>query len=214
MRDIHDAAGKHLRKFLWMSYLTGSAVDASFLGHLAWHIRESGGRGVDEFAVNPNSNMGHAKIKLLLGREFEDPELHYVTTALHDKKNDQRIETKIPIRLPSSILSRSFKDFQEPASSHEPIPDTARFDCVKWHEHTVKRRADAANVHWSRIVPASLYWDGVEITNRDNFFTICLRDLRSNVSTAMIILRRHLSYDTNLATSPKDCSTRPPREQK
>ena len=193
LRDDHAAAGKSLRKFLWMSYLTGQSVDAGFLGHLAWHIRECGGQGVDDFAVNPKSDMGHARIKLLLGREFDDPELHYVNTSLHDKKNNQRIEHRVPIRLPSTIFSRSFEDFQEPALITEPIEETARFDCVRWHEHSVKRKADAANVHWSKIIPGALYWDGVEFTNRDNFFTICLRDLRSNVSHALIILRRLLS---------------------
>ena len=183
-----------MRKFLWMSYLTGTSVDAQFLGHLAWHIGKCGGHGVDDFAVNPNSNMGHAKIKLLLGREFDDPDLTYPSTVLHDKKTDQRIEARIPIHVPSKIFERNFKDFEQPTETAEPATDVVRFDCARWRDHSI-RKASEGKVHWSRVVPAALYWDGVEFQNRDSFFTICVRDLRANVSYPMIILRRALSHN-------------------
>ena len=201
--DARAAAGKGLRKFLWLSYLTGKTVDANFLGHLAWHIRECGGQGVEDFAVNPNSDMGHARVKLILGREFDDPELEYVNTAVHDTKSNQRSEARVPIHLPSVIFKREYKDFQEPAALiTEPAEDTTRFDCARWHEHSVRKKA-AEKKHWSRIIPSALYWDGVQFQNRDNFFVICIRNLRTNVSHPMIILRRTLRQIKSRKRAPE-----------
>ena len=192
MNESYAAAGKELRKFLWMAYLTSANVDAKFLGHLAWHITKCGGQGVEDFVVNPTSDMGHARIKLVLGREFDDPELDYYSCPIHDKKSDQRSEARMPIQLPSKIFDRNFKDFREPKEPVEPASETAKLECERWRGHEI-RKEYGSRLHWSRIVPAALYWDGVQFQNRDNFFTICIRDLRTNVSYPMVILRWPLS---------------------
>ena len=171
-----------------MSYFTSKAVNAKFLGHLAWHIGKCGGVGGDDFAVDPASDMGYARIKLLSGRDFDDPELCYVSTPMYDKKNNQQAENRVPTHLPSRIFGAQFKDFQEPIELTEPAEEIARLDCPRWREHRVRQRVMSSH-HWSRIVPAALYQDGVHFQNRDNFFTICVRDLRTNVSHVSIILR-------------------------
>ena len=190
MQDHHAEAGKQLRKFLWLAYLTGATVDAEFLGHLAWHILQCGGQGVSDLSVNPNSDKGYRRVRLVLGREFEDPTLTYVTTPLHDNKTNQRVEGRVPIHLPSNI----FNGYDTgPMPLIEPAAETTRFDCDRWETHALRQKAVAAGMHYSKIMPVSLYWDGVQFQNRDSFFTICVRDLRTNVSHPIIFLREALS---------------------
>jgi hypothetical protein len=193
LSESFGAAGKELRRFLWMSYLTSAKVDARFLGTLAWHIRASGGHGVDDIACNPTTNRGDERIKLVLGREFEDPHLTYISTVVHDKKNNQRSEARMPVHLPFNILEREYDNFQEPSDLVEFAENMNRFDCDRWHQHRVRRKATEQNIHWGRIVPAALYWDGVQFENRDSFISVCLRNLRTNVSYPMAILRTLLS---------------------
>ena len=50
VHSAHAQAGKALRKFLWLAYLTNKTVDAKFLGHLAYHIGQCGGQGVEDLA--------------------------------------------------------------------------------------------------------------------------------------------------------------------
>ena len=111
---------------------------------------------------------------------------HYTT------KNNQRVEQRVPVHLPSRILSHNFKDFKEPMGPVVPALESARLDCARWRQHSVRQKFEG-KYHWSRIVPGALYWDGVQFQNRDSFFCVCLRDLRTNTSHVCIILRHNLN---------------------
>ena len=187
-------AGKKLRSFLWSSHLSSRTVDATFLAELSWHITSAGGRGVEDLGVPPESKAGAKHIKLLLGQNFADPTLYYVKTPLHDKITSQRVQTSVPIHLPSQI----FEEQLESHDSHVDTNDTQTpthvhdLDCRKWREHPVRQR-HAHILPSSRIRPVALYWDGVQYTERDNFFGLFIRDLLTGVSHLMVVVRWHLS---------------------
>ena len=166
----HVDHGAALRKYLWLSHLSSKSVDATFLAELAWHITKAGGRGVEDLGACPGSTHGCDRIRFLLGHEFKDPKLHYVNVPLFNKHTSERVETDIPIHLPSAIFEEQFSsdvssDTQSSATE-EPVNSRKRQD------HPVRRRHTSL-VHWSRIRPVSLYWDGVQYTQRDTF-SVCI----------------------------------------
>ena len=145
VQSAHAQAGRALRKFLWLGYLTNKTVDAKFLGHLAYYIGQCGGQGLEDLAVSPSSDKGYQRIKLLLGRDFDDPELEYTNTALHDKKHNQRVEQRVPVHLPSRILSQNFKDFKEPIEPVAPALESAKLDCARWRQHSVRQKFEGTH---------------------------------------------------------------------
>jgi hypothetical protein len=176
--------GVELRKFLWTSYLSNKKVDATFLAELAWRITKAGGRGVEDIGSNPKFNHGHDHVKLLLGRDFKDPELHYVSAPMFNKITSERVNVDIPMHMPSAIFKDVFESHVEP-TCEEPVLE--ELDCSKWRDNPVRKRHE--KVHWSRIVPTALYWDGVQYTIRDSFFGLYIRDLRSSVSHLVVLVR-------------------------
>jgi len=187
----HRDHGCELRKFLWLSHLTSKKVDATFLAQLSYHITQAGGVGVEDLAMTPESKHGSEHIRLLLGQEFEDPELYYVKTPMYDKIVAERKEVSMPIHLPSTIFKEHFKSAAEPSEGEEE-PVLEHLDCHKWSDHPVRNR-HKDRLHWSRIVPAAMYWDGVQYTIRDNFFAIYLRDLREGISHVLVVVSGGLS---------------------
>ena len=182
-------AGTRLRDFVVGSLSTYTVVTAAFVGELCDLISAAGGIGVADLATLDRANASKY-LKLRLGREYEAPGLYYVNTPLYNKKVAGRVSEKIPIHLPSDIFSREMEDHNDPASSIEPASSSSRFHCKAWVDSEVRK---SSNLHWSRIIPCSLYWDGFAYGVRESAEGVYIRNLRTNEPFLVAILRRQLS---------------------
>ena len=182
----HVDHGIALRKFVWLSHLSNKTVDATFIAELAWHITKAGGKGMEDLGASPESTHKSDHIRLLLGQEFKDPNLYYVKSPLFNKHTGERVECNIPMHLPSAIFEEQFSSDTQSSETEQPTLEHLNFS--KWQDHPVRIR-HKGSVHWSRIRPVSLYWDGVQYTIRDTFFGLYMRDLITNVSHLIVLVR-------------------------
>jgi hypothetical protein len=154
----HDALLQEFRKVLFEWLLLGS-MDAAKISTIAFFCSELGIRGMSDLATNPkngnSSKNGSAKVKLLLSREFRNPQMTYVTIPTYDKLACQRSSQDIPVRLPSNIFPSLFKPDHRDEPLLEPSTTKQYIDAQCWSTHPVVPRA-----HWSRVVAGALYMDG------------------------------------------------------
>lgn len=130
------------------------------------------------------------KIKLLLGREFGDPDLDYVSAPMYCKKSASRTSTRLAVQLPSKLFKDEFENHIEPTTDREPDESQCNFDCEAWATNSVRAQS---SLHWSRIKPCSLYVDGVQYVVRESFQGMYLRDLRTGIQNLLCIIRLRLS---------------------
>lgn len=181
----HVDHGSALRKFLWLSHLSSKSVDAAFLAELAWHITRAGGRGVEDLGASPESKHRSDHMRIILGQEFKDPKLYYVETPMFNKITSERVVCSTPIRLPSAIFEEHFSSVAQSSEPKELATD--HLDFRKWQDHPVRTRHKNSYPR-SRIRPVALYWDGVQYSQRDNFFGLYMRDLLTNISHLMVLV--------------------------
>ena len=167
-------------------------VTAAFIGELCHRITNLGGRGVSDLACSTRNSSKH--LKLVLGREYKAPDLYYVKSALYNKKAAARISEQVPIHLPSEIFSKELGGQAQPTSSDETECSGSRFQCKAWRDHEVRR---SSSIHWSKIIPCSLYWDGFLYGVRESAVGVYIRNLRTDAQYLVAILRRKLSLRKN-----------------
>lgn len=201
--------GQLLREFLVMSFSRNAVVTAAFVGELCHLITNAGGRGVTDLAWTATNKS--RRLKLVLAREYTAPDLYYVKTPLYNKKAAARTTQQIPIHLPSEIFQRELEGQEQLISSTEPELSASKFQCKAWLDHEVR---SSSNLHWSRIIPCSLYWDGFLYGVRESAVGVYIRNLRTGVQYLMAILRRQLSLlkktqVLNIEFHVKDLLTKP-----
>jgi hypothetical protein len=192
--DVAAAQEASLREFrnqLYLWYCCGATIDAKLVAIICFYFTSCGCRGLEDLAVRPETASKHASehVRLVLGREFPSPELDSCKTALYDKQSCQRVWEPIPVHLPSKIYAQHFSEEPQPSEAQEPQESIDRFDCAAWWEHPVVQKAEEQGVHWSQVRPTAIYVDGVQFTNNDSFHGLFLRDLRSNFSHLMALIR-------------------------
>lgn len=143
---------------------------------------------LEDLSVKPDqaSRHGSNKIKLVLGREFGDPNLEYCKNVpTFDKLKAERSSMDIPILLPSKVWAEEFEGHEVPEVD---AATKVRYECEAWCQHPVVLGASNP----SRVVPGALYVDGVQYSETDSLEGIFLRDLRTNVSHLLCLLRSFL----------------------
>ena len=112
-------------------------------------------------------------------------------TALWDKRACQRTSEAIPVRLPSQIFAEEMAKVEESSLqlTQEPQESLDKFDCQAYFDHPVVQLGATKGLHWTRVIPAALYIDGVAYTKHDAFHGFFLRDLRTGLSYLMVLLR-------------------------
>ena len=181
--------GAELREFLVLAYSTHREVTATFIAELCCHIVAAGGNVVDDLAYKTTRNASE-HLKFILGREYGDPDLDYVETPVHSKQSSSRTSISMPIQLPSKIMQRELAGHIEPAERVEPQSSSCPFDCEAWEKSRLRK---STSLHWSRVVPVSLYVHGVQFGIRESFQGLCMRNLRTGVQTLVSIIRVFLS---------------------
>ena len=123
-----------LRDFITRSFAVQRQVDAAFVTELCWHIIHSPVDTIGDLAVHPKqaAKNGSQHLKLVLGKEFVNPELYYVDVPVYDKQLSKRATTKIPLNLPSVIYQEKYASHVDPPIAEEPQSSISRFDCVPW----------------------------------------------------------------------------------
>ena len=78
-------------------------------------------------------------------------------TTAHTKRGCVREQFPIPVQMPSTVLAKQFQGHVEPDGADASVIATL------FGDHPVVRESRARGLHWSRIVPACVYWDGVNM---------------------------------------------------
>ena len=182
--------GAALREFLILSYSTQKVVTAAFVAQLCCLIVDNGGgNGIHDLAYKTTRSASE-HLKLIMAREFGDPNLDYVETPVYLTKSASRSSVSMPVQLPSKIFQRELEGHVEPAATVEPQSSFANFDCEVWESNPLRQ---STSLHWSRVIPVSLYLDGVQYGVRESFHGLYIRNLRSGVQHLMSIIRADLS---------------------
>jgi hypothetical protein len=183
------AFGADLRKSYLIDYDSG-LLDATTLATKCWYITHSGGRGVEDLMVNPNTSSRHASehIERILQREFPPPPVRKVLVPATPKRSAIREESyTVDVQLPSTLLVEEMQDHVEPFGD-DPTGLIALFQS---HPIIAAAKVEAPRPHWSRLRTATLYWDDVAYTKRDKFFGLFLYSFLSGRHHLLFCLRRH-----------------------
>jgi hypothetical protein len=184
-------AGEEYRKYLIAQAVSGELSYKGLSEH-AWHHTQSGGCGVEDFAMPPTTSTSNAAkhVDLILSRYFEHPNMFYVDVWVQDPWTGLRCKIKLPMRLPHSTLDDEYldRDFSGPDEVH---PDL-NFDAFLNHVGT--RRARQQEIPYTRIKGISFYWDGINYTktSRGLIWAICYMDISTGKRYLCALLRSEL----------------------
>lgn len=183
-----NAAVSEIRQQLLEAYVSGGAIcNAVWIAKLCHWISKAGLEGLEDLALSPETAPKHAsdKLKILLSKDYHDPELVFINTPVMDKRLSTRVSTQIPIRLPSAIFN------SEQIKNEPPGPDPLLAENLLDQESFTKHPVVQANkeLHWSRIIPIAMYFDGVSYTKHDSFWAFYVRNLRTGVQELCILIR-------------------------
>ena len=138
--ELHSAdPGAALREFVVLAYSTQKVVTAAFVGELCKLISDAGGQGVKDLSFS-NGRKASQHLKLVLARDFGDPDLDYVQTPIYTKRSASRSSISMPVQLPSKIFSRELEDHIDPTSSTEPDENACNFDCEMWRNSPLRKQ--------------------------------------------------------------------------
>ena len=162
--------------------LTG--VDLATQAH---YCTLAGVTGMEDLAVKPEYALKHGDehVKLVLGRKYVLPKLKYIDVPAHTKRGCVRQDMRVPVRLPTDILSEAHGGQTAP-SGDDPCADVMNV----FADHPVVRQARIGGLHWSQVLIVCLYWDGVQYTTRDNFLAFYLNDMRTNKIHLLFLYRK------------------------
>ena len=101
------AAGEEARKLLKEMYILRKPLTAKDIAVLCYWLGKNGGCGLGDLGLSPerkNESNFSAHVQLILGREFEDPELYYADVPQNSKKGVIRESMSIPFRPPTDTM--------------------------------------------------------------------------------------------------------------
>jgi hypothetical protein len=196
--DLAADAGRQLRTLLTSLYLT-EQCSAQKLCSAAWYHMASGGCGLDDLALDPRVERptGHynAFIKLVLGREFGDPSLSYISTPMYDKRNACRSNVMVPIMRPTEAMSQYLLGHQNAVDANDlqaPLP--LAFPDAAWTPEELSNQVIqdglAKGFHLSRLRRVGIFMDDAGFTKNESFHAIYLNDVSSSVRFLLAILRK------------------------
>ena len=184
--EARVAARAALRDHLVTRYVGGLLTASDLAKQAYWHT-EAGGVGLEDLAVHPDVAVRHAAehIGLVLNRTFARPELNTLLVPAYGKKSCMREAYAVAMRMPSSIFDDEYADHTEPPGD-DPLSDFL----AMYEAHPVVAGFRRRGLHWSRLVPAYLYWDGVRYTTRDSIVAFSIADLRSGKTHLLFVVRK------------------------
>lgn len=137
--------------------------------------------------MNKNKNT---HVELVLSREFPKPNLYKAGAPQFDKHASSRQELPIVTRNPHEVLEEDYTDFNEVQGSDDGVSKAwwNVFDA-----HPVVKQARERCIHWSRIIPVALYWDGIMYTKNESSTCFYVHNLRTLKKYLFAVVRLGLS---------------------
>ena len=187
--QTYELYAQEFREFLIKRHVSGH-LHANDLCKIAYYHERSGGIGLSDLALSPSQadKNGHAHVQDVLANEYNMPNLYSAEMPTYNKHDARRSTSNIPVRLATDTLSAAYAD----------AGDTHDDGLVEPHlnnlflNHPVVRRSREAGVPLKKIIPVSLYWDGVMYTRRDSFYGFYFTDLRSGLKYMSAMFRAGL----------------------
>ena len=178
--------GRQLRNYLEQKFLGGelTAVD---LVIQSYYTTAAGGKGLEDLAILPAHANKHAAehVDLILGKKYTRPNVKTIMVAACRKKGCVREKIPCPIRLPTQIMSETYA-----IADHIDKPGEDPSVLRLFGNHPVVKHGFEQKLHWSRILPLVLYWDGVMYTKRDSFLGLSVTDYRTMKSSLIALFRK------------------------
>lgn len=183
-----EQIGTALFKLLTGLYGSGK-LDANYCAEIAWYFSEVGGPCCETIAVRPDLAVknGARQMKFALAKEENLSDIIKVEAPVYDKKTVSRIPYQIPVRLPTAIVAPKHRNSPD-LPGEDPLVEEGTLDSPSLTEHIVYKQ-QKARVHWSKMIPIVLYYDGVGYTKRDSFHGVYMRDLRTMEEHIIFLIR-------------------------
>ena len=163
-----DAFGQEYRKMLIID-LSNGTIDAAKLTKTAWLHTKSGGRGVEDLMLEPtDANAKHASelVERIFRAEYPPPPLLKLAVPATPKRDNNRDNSYVvDVQLPSSILIELVENHIEAIDAMQ----AELLDLFRTHPVVTEARSEPNPIHESRLRPATIYWDGVGYSKRDQF---------------------------------------------
>ena len=175
-----EEAGKELWRLLVLEY-AGKQIAATTITAIAYWATLAGCLGVEDLAVGPS--LAHKDrndyVKLAIGKHYDNPDLYYCKVPAYEKYANRRQLVQVPMQLPSVIFKQQLAEMPDISKLPAEDPALPNYNCPKLYDHPVWNSQKADMMHWSRVIPCALYWDGVQYTKRDSFHALYLLNLRT-----------------------------------
>jgi hypothetical protein len=113
-------------------------------------------------------------VNTVLTKNFELPELDFIETPGYDKISSCRTTFGTPVQYVHKKLNTLYTDIPMPTGD-----DIFAESLPSFRDHPVRKAALQNGVHWSRIVPLAICWDGVRHNKKENFEGMQFHDLRT-----------------------------------
>ena len=144
---------------------------------------------MSDLAVNPKNaeRHGHAHVQVVLDRNYTMPNLYKVDVPCFNKHDSRRSTSQVFVKLASETLSDKYAN-GDAADGLAPTcidPDLQQV----FSSHPVVEKARSDGVPDTKIIPVSLYWDGLGYTKRDSVVAFYFTELRSGQTHLGALLR-------------------------
>ena len=184
-----DAFGQEYRKMLIID-LSNGTIDAAKLTKTAWLHTKSGGRGVEDLMLEPtDANAKHASelVERIFRAEYPPPPLLKLAVPATPKRDNNRDNSYVvDVQLPSSILIELVENHIEAIDAMQ----AELLDLFRTHPVVTEARSEPNPIHESRLRPATIYWDGVGYSKRDQFLGFFLYCFASRKSFLLFSIRK------------------------
>ena len=178
MVEQAEEAGKRLRD-IFVKKLASGSFTAEELVEICWYHSISCGLGCDDLMVNPEHahRNGSQHIKRALALTHELAKTEPVRVPAYSKIACTRMTSDIACQRPKQRMHDDYMGVVD-AAGDDPLVGIGFSD---FENHPARIRALAQGIHWSKIIPIAMYWDGVRYTKHENFEAFYWQDLRTQV---------------------------------
>ena len=131
--------------------------------------------------------ISDSNLRCHLRKEFPEPEVQWVRVPMSSKKSVGRSVQEHPLRLPSAMI-RDELSGTDPATLANLLERDSAYRSL-YDNHPVTREAMQDGLPVERIVPLSVYFDGVQYTQNENFLGFYITNLRTRKLRLVWLLR-------------------------
>lgn len=189
VENLKRIFGQKLYEYLKNLYGAGQ-LEALQVCTIAYFATMGGVFGCEEFSQDPGMSDGKNAARLLkfaLHKEDSLSDTVKIHSPIYDRKKMQRLSFPVPVRLPTDILAAKYQYTPETLGEDLLVKERT-LDSPSYTDHIVVRNY-RNRIHWSKIAPISLFFDGVSYNKRDSFYGFYIKDARSGEEDLCFAIR-------------------------